>query len=707
MKTKKIPMRMKKIPMRTKKIPMRTKKLQVNQHLNRTSFKRQLIVIFLTISIIPLIILGSSTYFIATQSIRESQIEEIEAIDKQINTQSDMLLESTLKILDTISAQSDVQVMLEDVSSDGIADEKIRLNNVVVALTNAVKSGNKLYESLQIIGVDGTIYADGSSKRKEIMGTKLQLSTITKDLIADKKDFSMSEPYVDELTKQNTIAFAVPIDSLSSRLGIMLVSYNLDKYLETIDLSNSFGKNRQLLIATEKDNFIFTSSEKDSSAMLWKEMKGKIDFSQNVGTKTVRLEGEKSVVSFIRSQVSGWTVVTVTPYSVFSQKTNVITWIMILVTGACMILVFGISQYFGANLSKPIIELTSLMKKVENGNFSVEFYSTSSREMEQLSSGFNNMVRNYDRLMQQLDGWSHELHNAASQLTQVSSDAFVQTQDLNDIIQNVREINDFQKDTLLRGHVQIDVMNENIHNVDEKSREMFDNVLNSTQQMNANRKSMEKFQSMFEEALENSDTIQSQMRILNADVNNVDTLVKTILNISRQTNLLALNAAIEAARAGEHGRGFSVVADEVRLLSEHVREEANHIKIIVQNLINHSYEVDKAITSNQALIAKQQQILNVNVNSTIDMEKGLVAISKIIHIVEASMSQLNLSKNDVTTMFEALKSIVDKSETVILKSSDMMESQQNITKNVEENSRKIEESSEVMRSFIIHQLQKG
>ena len=54
---------------------------------------------------------------------------------------------------------------------------------------------------------------------------------------------------------------------------------------------------------------------------------------------------------------------------------------------------------------------------------------------------------------------------------------------------------------------------------------------------------------------------------LNDAAQNIGNAAGLITEIAGQTNMLALNATIEAARAGESGKGFSVVAEEVKVLA--------------------------------------------------------------------------------------------------------------------------------------------
>jgi hypothetical protein len=54
--------------------------------------------------------------------------------------------------------------------------------------------------------------------------------------------------------------------------------------------------------------------------------------------------------------------------------------------------------------------------------------------------------------------------------------------------------------------------------------------------------------------------------------------IEEIEQVTQRTRILALNALIEAQRAGEAGRGFAIVAQEVRGISNEVREIARSLK---------------------------------------------------------------------------------------------------------------------------------
>lgn len=72
------------------------------------------------------------------------------------------------------------------------------------------------------------------------------------------------------------------------------------------------------------------------------------------------------------------------------------------------------------------------------------------------------------------------------------------------------------------------------------------------------------------------DTVATVDRAV-ASMQEIADRIGVVRDIARQTDLLALNAAVEAARAGDAGRGFSVVAAEVRKLSERSNSAASEI----------------------------------------------------------------------------------------------------------------------------------
>ncbi len=70
------------------------------------------------------------------------------------------------------------------------------------------------------------------------------------------------------------------------------------------------------------------------------------------------------------------------------------------------------------------------------------------------------------------------------------------------------------------------------------------------------------------------------VRQLERKVGSIHRVAETVSRVADKTHLLSINASIEAARAGEAGRGFSVVAEEIRLLAENASRSVEGIEAV-------------------------------------------------------------------------------------------------------------------------------
>ncbi|MHA2251506.1 MAG: methyl-accepting chemotaxis protein [Candidatus Kariarchaeaceae archaeon] len=122
-----------------------------------------------------------------------------------------------------------------------------------------------------------------------------------------------------------------------------------------------------------------------------------------------------------------------------------------------------------------------------------------------------------------------------------------------------------------------------------------------------------------------------------------------VLKVAKRTNILGLNASIEAAKAGKFGRGFNVVAEEVRNLSEDTKGSANQIANLIEEIeynmkntvdeilreVNITKEVaeNTAAGSEEANAATSEQVIMLKEISQTSNELSLLAqeLREVIH----------------------------------------------------------------------------
>ena len=158
---------------------------------------------------------------------------------------------------------------------------------------------------------------------------------------------------------------------------------------------------------------------------------------------------------------------------------------------------------------------------------------------------------------------------------------------------------------------------------------------------------LKSLEEQIESILQSTIAMKSNVEALNKLSTEIRQVVGIVEGISNQTNLLALNAAIEAARAGEHGKGFAVVADEVRKLSEQTQKSVESIRLFTEQITEQKDNVIVGIHEVEQMVEEGHQ----------KSEMTREAFDRIVHAANENLVSVKQSDADIQNLVDIITEI--------------------------------------------------
>lgn len=295
------------------------------------------------------------------------------------------------------------------------------------------------------------------------------------------------------------------------------------------------------------------------------------------------------------------------------------TQIFVLSIIVLMILVCIVIAYVQGSIARIVLKFVPQLNNYTKGDFTQKVsVKPRTEELKSLEAASNVLRDQIKSLVSGIQEQAKNINSSVFGLNQSGSDVFKNTESqkkqTDEIVYAVEQM-----------VISIEEVAKNAELTAESATFADQSVRNGQQKMETN---MDLLQNLAKDIHE----MKTQMDELEESAQEISNAVTTIAEIANQTNLLALNAAIEAARAGEHGRGFSVVASEVRGLSEKTAHATEQIKLMVIN-------IQSSVKSTQSKSDEQVEQAKVVLHQSLETQKSLTDIFDGVNRIK-DMSQL-------------------------------------------------------------------
>ncbi|MCG9630870.1 MULTISPECIES: methyl-accepting chemotaxis protein [Vibrio] len=383
--------------------------------------------------------------------------------------------------------------------------------------------------------------------------------------------------YTDAITKALLVTIAEPVRKNGQFVGVVGADVLIDQLVSDV-ISLDVGDNAYAMLIDATDGTFL--AHPDSALSLKPVSQLSNDISMPVIENAVRTgsieiineRGKEKLLYFTKVPDTNWIFGVQMDRATEEASHSTLLTQLIMTAVVITLVVIALVSWLVSFLFRDLNRVSVALEEIASGegDLTQRLEPKSDDEIGQLAENFNRFVGNMHTMVLKLSEVSASLANqarqTASQAEERSARIQMQQDEINMVATAVNEMAAATQE--IAG---------NADHTAQNSSEAVGACEHGTGQVTQTQSSI---QNLAQEVQVATNVILE----LEEHGNSINAILSNIQGIAEQTNLLALNAAIEAARAGEQGRGFAVVADEVRVLSQRTHGSTQEIQQTIELL---------------------------------------------------------------------------------------------------------------------------